>query len=202
VVYDGAGLFSAARVWWTFRLMGWTDVAVLDGGLPKWRAEGRAVEAVAPAPIERRFTAIFQAHLVKDATRGLQRALLTRLARHNVAFGHWVFLRILWEREGITQRELSELAGVSEPTTYSALLAMEKAGLITRQKLAGNMRNLSVCLTPRGRALKATLVPLAEQVNAVAVNGLSAQEVAALRRTMLHMIANLEADESASSSTD
>ena len=69
VVYDGAGLFSAARVWWTFRLMGWTDVAVLDGGLPKWRAEGRAVEAVAPAPIERRFTAIFQAHLVKDAAQ-------------------------------------------------------------------------------------------------------------------------------------
>ena len=43
VVYDGSGLFSAARVWWTFRLMGKTDVAVLDGGFPKWRAEGREV---------------------------------------------------------------------------------------------------------------------------------------------------------------
>ena len=44
VVYDSAGLFSAARVWWLFRLFGKTDVAVLDGGLPKWRAEGRPVE--------------------------------------------------------------------------------------------------------------------------------------------------------------
>jgi thiosulfate/3-mercaptopyruvate sulfurtransferase len=41
VVYDTLGLFSAARVWWTFRLMGAEHVRVLDGGLPKWRAEGR-----------------------------------------------------------------------------------------------------------------------------------------------------------------
>jgi thiosulfate/3-mercaptopyruvate sulfurtransferase len=41
VVYDSQGLFSAARVWWTFRLMGAEDARVLDGGLPKWRAEGR-----------------------------------------------------------------------------------------------------------------------------------------------------------------
>ena len=39
-----AGIFSAARVWWNFRLMGKTDVAVLDGGMPKWRAEGREIE--------------------------------------------------------------------------------------------------------------------------------------------------------------
>ena len=48
VVYDGAGLLSAPRVWWTFRLMGKTDVAVLDGGLPKWRAEGREIEDMDP----------------------------------------------------------------------------------------------------------------------------------------------------------
>jgi len=48
IVYDSAGLFSAARVWWLFRLMGKTNVAVLDGGLPKWRAEGRVVESDAP----------------------------------------------------------------------------------------------------------------------------------------------------------
>jgi DNA-binding MarR family transcriptional regulator len=107
-----------------------------------------------------------------------------------------VFLRILWEREGITQRELSELAGVSEPTTYSALLSMEKFGYITRHKVPSNMRNLSVCLTPKGRALKGVLVPLAEEVNAVAMSGLSAQEVAQFRQTMARMIANLEADES------
>jgi DNA-binding MarR family transcriptional regulator len=150
-------------------------------GLRKWR------EAV---PNDR------MAHAVKDLLRMIQRAMQIRLAAHSVSIGHWVFLRILWEREGITQRELSELAGVSEPTTYSALLSMEKVGYITRHKVPSNMRNLSVCLTPEGRALKGVLVPLAEEVNAVAIGDLSAQEVAQFRQTLVRMIANLEADES------
>lgn len=69
VVYDGAGLFSAARVWWTFRLMGKTDVAVLDGGLPKWRAEGREIEDMPPIVKDRHMTTSRQNHLVKDVTQ-------------------------------------------------------------------------------------------------------------------------------------
>jgi thiosulfate/3-mercaptopyruvate sulfurtransferase len=69
VVYDGSGLFSAARVWWTFRLMGKTDVAVLDGGFPKWQAEGRAVEDMPPIVRDRHITVQRQAHLVKDVTQ-------------------------------------------------------------------------------------------------------------------------------------
>jgi thiosulfate/3-mercaptopyruvate sulfurtransferase len=45
IVYDGAGLFSAPRVWWTFRLFGADKVFILDGGLPKWRSEGRPLQA-------------------------------------------------------------------------------------------------------------------------------------------------------------
>jgi thiosulfate/3-mercaptopyruvate sulfurtransferase len=69
VVYDGAGLFSAARVWWTFRLMGKTDVAVLDGGFPKWRAEGREVEDLPPVIRDRHMTVSRQNHLVRDVTQ-------------------------------------------------------------------------------------------------------------------------------------
>jgi thiosulfate/3-mercaptopyruvate sulfurtransferase len=69
VVYDGAGLFSAARVWWLFRLFGKTDVAVLDGGFPKWRAEGRPVEDTAPLLRDRHFTASRDARLVRDVTQ-------------------------------------------------------------------------------------------------------------------------------------
>jgi thiosulfate/3-mercaptopyruvate sulfurtransferase len=57
VVYDGAGLFSAPRVWWTFRIMGAADVKILEGGFPNWRAEGRSVEAGVPAPAPKSFTA-------------------------------------------------------------------------------------------------------------------------------------------------
>ena len=51
VVYDSAGLFSAARVWWLFRIMGASDVRVLDGGLPKWRREGRPLDSGAAAQL-------------------------------------------------------------------------------------------------------------------------------------------------------
>jgi thiosulfate/3-mercaptopyruvate sulfurtransferase len=69
VVYDGAGLFSAARMWWLFRLMGKTDIAVLDGGFPKWQAEGRPVEDLPPVVRDRHMTVQRQAHLVKDVTQ-------------------------------------------------------------------------------------------------------------------------------------
>jgi thiosulfate/3-mercaptopyruvate sulfurtransferase len=69
VIYDGSGLFSAARVWWTFRLMGKMDVAVLDGGFPKWRAEGREIEDMPPILRDRHMTVSRQNQLVKDVTQ-------------------------------------------------------------------------------------------------------------------------------------
>jgi len=69
VVYDTVGIFSAARVWWLFRLMGKTDIAVLDGGLPKWQAEGRPVEDMPPVVRDRHITVQRQAQLVKDVTQ-------------------------------------------------------------------------------------------------------------------------------------
>ncbi|MGC9420237.1 MAG: 3-mercaptopyruvate sulfurtransferase [Rhodovulum sp.] len=81
VVYDGAGIFSAPRVWWTFRLMGKTDIAVLDGGLPKWLAEGRPVEDLPPVVRDRHITVQRQAHLVKDVT---QVAAASKLADYEI----------------------------------------------------------------------------------------------------------------------
>lgn len=79
VVYDGAGLFSAARVWWLYRLMGKTDVAVLDGGYPKWLAEGRPTEDLPPVLKERHITVQRQAHMVRDVT---QVAAASKLGDH------------------------------------------------------------------------------------------------------------------------
>nr|WP_314435997.1 3-mercaptopyruvate sulfurtransferase [uncultured Brevundimonas sp.] len=67
VVYDTAGLFSAARVWWMFTVMGASRVQVLDGGLPKWLAEGRAVTADPAQPDATEFTPKFKADAVVDA---------------------------------------------------------------------------------------------------------------------------------------
>ena len=67
VVYDTLGLFSAARAWWTFRAMGHEDVAVLNGGLRKWKAEGRELEEGPPRKrTERHFTPLLNASLIRD----------------------------------------------------------------------------------------------------------------------------------------
>jgi DNA-binding MarR family transcriptional regulator len=141
------------------------------------------------------------AHLVRDAAKGLMRALQMRLAEHGVSFGHWTFLRILWEQDGLTQRALSELAGVMEPTTFSALKTLESRGYIKRRQTENNKKNVYIHLTPKGRALKAKLVPLAIEVNKIAVSGASATDVAATRQTLLKMIENLALDEEAAART-
>jgi thiosulfate/3-mercaptopyruvate sulfurtransferase len=74
VAYDSFGLSSAGRAWWMLRLFGHHNVALLDGGLPKWRAEGRPLETAVPTPPHRRFTARFDPLLVRD-----KRALLDNL---------------------------------------------------------------------------------------------------------------------------
>lgn len=135
------------------------------------------------------------AHLVKDATRGLVRALTSRLAKYGVSFGHWVFLRILWEHDGLTQRELSTQAGLTEPTTLSAITAMERVDYVMRRKMPDNRKNVHVFLTPKGRMLRDNLVPLAEEVNRIAVERVAASDVATTRKTLLTMIENLAGDE-------
>lgn len=69
VIYDSQGLYSAARVWWTFRVMGVEDVSVLNGGLPKWKREGRPLESGEPRPrTPRHFTARRNLDLVRDSS--------------------------------------------------------------------------------------------------------------------------------------
>lgn len=81
VVYDGSGIFSAARVWWLFKLMGQKDVAVLDGGLPKWIAEGRPTDDMPPVIRDRHMTVRRQNHMVRDVTQVSHAA---KLADHEI----------------------------------------------------------------------------------------------------------------------
>jgi MarR family transcriptional regulator, organic hydroperoxide resistance regulator len=122
------------------------------------------------------------------------RSLSRRLAGHGVSFGHWTFLRILWRRDRLTQRELSEQAGVMEPSTFAALKAMEKLGYVKRRRMPDNRKNVYVHLTPKGRALKNKLVPLAEEVNDIGLRGLNARERMLLRRGLTTIIDNLSGD--------
>jgi len=66
VAYDGAGVFSSARVWWMFHAMGHENISVLDGGLPKWKAEGRDLETKQQTRGQRHYTARLNNFIVRD----------------------------------------------------------------------------------------------------------------------------------------
>jgi len=72
VVYDSVGLSSAGRAWWMLHVFGHHDVAILDGGLPKWRAEGRSLDSAAPSPPSRSFSARFDPARVRDKSALLE----------------------------------------------------------------------------------------------------------------------------------
>ncbi|MEP7208834.1 MAG: MarR family winged helix-turn-helix transcriptional regulator [Casimicrobiaceae bacterium] len=134
------------------------------------------------------------AHIVKDAFRGTSRALQARLARHGVSYSHWTLLRILWQGDGVTQRQLAELAGITEPSTFAAVQAMASLGYVTRQKMPDNRKEIRVFVTPKGASLRAVSVAAAEEVNRIALDRLPQEDIAAARRVLLAMIEHLDAD--------
>lgn len=135
------------------------------------------------------------AHLVRLCARGFNRSLARRLADHGVSFGQWVFLRILWKQEGLTQRELSELASLTEPTVHTAMAKLERQNIVERRLKDGNKRRHHVYLTDRGRALQDVLEPLAVEANELGLKGLDAEEQRRLRAALLTILGNLARDE-------
>ena len=138
-------------------------------------------------------------HLIRTAFRGTSAALQRRLKAHGVAYGHWTFLRILWQTDGLTQRQLSVQAGVTEASSVTALQAMEKLGYIARQKLPENRKEVRIFVTPRGVALRPLILGCAEDVNEVVADGIAEEDLAITRRTLLAIIDNLERDAAAES---
>ncbi len=130
---------------------------------------------------------------VRMAHRALQRYLQAKIGPYGVTPGMWYFLRALWNEDGLTQSELSRRIGTMEPTTLTAIAAMERGGLVTRVRSERDRRKQHVFLTERGRALKRELLPLAVEVVDTATAGFSADEVAALLSALSRIQHNLDA---------
>ena len=131
------------------------------------------------------------AHLIKDATRALVRSLQNELKKYGVPFSQWSILRVLWTQDGLSQRELSSMAGIMESTTANVVRQMETKGYILRRHLGKNKRKRHVFLTLKGRKLEKKLVPLAEEVNKKARKNIAQEEIKLLRNCLLTMIENL-----------
>ncbi len=131
---------------------------------------------------------------IRMTHRLIQRALQARIEEHGVTLGMWYFLRILWDQDGLTQSELSRIVGTMEPTTLSAVASMEKAGLVCRARHSGDRRKIHVNLTEKGRALQATLLPVAADVLGAAARGLTGREIDLLLELLHAMQENLRHD--------
>jgi len=132
-------------------------------------------------------------HQVRWAHRALQRELEERLRPFGISSGMWHFLRALWEEDGLSQRELSERVGTSEPTTVSALHAMEKRGLALRVPNLEDRRKSNIFLTRPAKELRDLLLREARAVNRTATAGISAAEIESLKATLAKMRRNLAA---------
>jgi len=137
------------------------------------------------------------AHLVRLCARGFARSLQLRLVDENVSFGQWDFLKILWQTEGLSQRELADRSGLSEPTVHTALLKLEKLGYVERRHNPGNRRKQHAYLTVEGRRLRHVLEPMAVEVNTRALAGLTVAEQKLVKGFLKKIIGNLARDEEA-----
>lgn len=140
-------------------------------------------------------------YLSRIAFRSFARALETRTAPHGVTSGQWRFLRVLWIEDGLTQRELSRRVGMREPTTVTALKSLERSGFVRRVPSTEDRRKVHVFLTPLAQSLEETLLPCVQQVNELAIRGMTPDEVLQLRRLLALVGRNL-AEEAEGISSD
>jgi DNA-binding MarR family transcriptional regulator len=131
-------------------------------------------------------------YLLRDTYRAFSKVLQARISAHGVSIGQWYFLRVLWEEDGLTQRELSQRVGMMEPTTVTALNGMEKRGYVKRVRNATDRRKVNIFLTEKGRALRARLLPHAAEVNRIASKNVTAQDIEKIRSVLNNMKENLD----------
>ncbi len=126
-------------------------------------------------------------YLLRDTFRAFSKVLAARISPHGVTIGQWYFLWVLWEEDGLTQRELSQRVGMMEPTTVTALNGMEKRGYVRRVRNTEDRRKVNVFLTRKGRSLRNKLLPYAIEVNRFATEGVSEADLENLRSTLRRM---------------
>ena len=130
-------------------------------------------------------------YLTRVNFRLFSKALENLTLPHGVSGGQWRLLRVLWEEDNITQRELSHRTGTKEATTVHAVRSLISAGFAVRTRCTKDKRKIYITLTPRARRLRAKLMPMVVKVNEIALAGIDPQDVATARRVLSQSHDNL-----------
>jgi MarR family transcriptional regulator, organic hydroperoxide resistance regulator len=110
---------------------------------------------------------------LRKTWRAMASLLRAQIASENISIGMWYFLRALWVRDGMIQRELTEHVGLMQPTTVAALRSMQRRGLVRTEPDKTDRRSIRIFLTRQGRQLKSKLLPKVAQLNKIALRGVS-----------------------------
>jgi len=129
--------------------------------------------------------------LIREAHRAYSRRLQDVLTAHDVGIGHWFILLALWEEDGLTQRQLSRRVGTMEPTTVTALNALESRDIVQRVRNPRDRRKVNVFLTAKGRALREVLTPVARDVRSLALRGVPAESAEIVVDILSRVVDNL-----------
>ena len=130
--------------------------------------------------------------LMRMALFGLRSSFKSTLTRHKIPWSAWHYLRVLWEADGISQRDLTQRVGTMQPNTVSTLRNMAKAGFVTIERHAADRRSTVVYLTPKARRTMQRILPdIRVVVRKAMLEGFSEREEAELRRLQNKMCANM-----------
>jgi DNA-binding MarR family transcriptional regulator len=131
-------------------------------------------------------------YLLRDTSRRILSDLAVLLEPHGLTMPNYFVLRELWREEGLTQRELANRVGVLEPTMVTTIDALERLGLIVRERSTTDRRKTHIRLTPKGRELRATGHAYAGGVIANGLDGFADMEIEQLRALLKRIKQNLE----------
>jgi len=129
--------------------------------------------------------------LIRDTRRLLLKRIETRLAEHGIPLGAWFPLRILYEEDGITQRQLSRKLGYLDAAAGAIVEVMEKLKLVRRVRNAEDRRKINVFLTPLGRRMGKRTIGQMHEVNEQIALGFSKREAETLRALLRRAHDNL-----------
>ena len=138
-------------------------------------------------PLEKSF-----GFLIRKTYHTFLKVLEERISKQNVTIQQWFFLRVLWEEDGLTQRDLSNRVGITASTTVAAMKVMQCRDFIRCRTDKTDKRRKKVFLTEAGRKLENILLPEAYEVHLISREGLSQKQLESTHKVILQMKNNLE----------
>ncbi|MES2414729.1 MAG: MarR family transcriptional regulator [Pseudomonadota bacterium] len=132
--------------------------------------------------------------LISETSRHVRRSLYARIAEHQVRGGSWYPLRVLWQKDGLSQREIADRLGITEPSVQEMIRAMEKDGLVERHRDELDKRKVRIYLSAHAKKLRKPLLAISNEVNRIALSGLTAADQQLLKLSLKRVKISLTED--------